>query len=267
MITAMLGAKMGAERGAMAHAKTYAEGTVRGLAVTTVIRYAQTTVRTAAGTNARGARGAEAPVLLTARGAKGLAKIYARGAETPALRAVRGARGAITSAIRHVNSHVSGAMGARGAQGARIPAKTDAEAAAKTDAETTARGLVMARLPRRFIDYKISQNMEERRMKLILKDKREIKIDSVNNRYHLKSVNGKNITPTISLHIFDADPAITMDSIVNTLKDGNTTGFEVAYSDTETAKFDGWELSDVAEEITDNHRIITILATKIEAVA
>lgn len=104
-------------------------------------------------------------------------------------------------------------------------------------------------------------------MKLILKDKREIKIDAVNNRRRLKKVDGKSIAPTISLHIFNADPAITMDSIANALKEGNTTGFEVAYSDAETAKFEGWELSDVAEEITDNNRVITIVATKMEAEA
>ena len=155
MTIVMWGAETGAELGAIAPAKIYAEETVRGPAVTIVMWCAQTTVRMDAGTGVRGAQGVVAPVIRSARGAVALAKIYVRGAEAPVLRAARGARGAATSAIRHVNSHASGAMGVRGAQGARTPAKMGAEIPVETSAETTVKAHAMARLLRQFINYKI----------------------------------------------------------------------------------------------------------------
>lgn len=151
----MWGAETGAERFAPGHVKNPVETAVMAPVREIALKCVQTTVQIAAGTGVRGARGAVAPVIRSARGVVDLAKIYVRGAETPVLRAARGARGAATSVIRHVNSHASGAMGVRGAQGARIPAKMDAEIPVETSAETTVKAHVMARLLRQFINYKI----------------------------------------------------------------------------------------------------------------
>lgn len=151
----MWGVEMGAERFAPGHVKNPVETAVMAPVQEIALKCVQTTVQIAAGTDVRGARGAVDPVIRSARGAVDPVRIYVRGAEAPVLRVVWGARGAATSVIRHVNSHASGAMGARGAQGARIPAKTGAEIPVKTSAEMTVKAHVMARLLRQSINYKI----------------------------------------------------------------------------------------------------------------
>ena len=155
MTIVMWGAETGVERFAPGHVKIPVETAVMAPVREIALKCVQTTVQIAAGTGVRGARGVVAPVIRSARGVVAPAKIYVRGAEAPVLRAARGARGAATSVIRHVNSHVSGAMGVRGAQGARIPAKMDAEIPVKTSAETTVKAHVMARLLHQFINCKI----------------------------------------------------------------------------------------------------------------
>ncbi len=155
MTIVMWGAETGVERFAPGRVKNPVETAVMAPVQEIALKCVQTTVQIAAGTDARGARGAVDPVIRSARGVAAPAKIYVRGAEAPVLRAARGARGAATSVIRHVNSHASGAMGVRGAQGARIPARMGAETPVKTSAETTVKAHVMARLLRQFINYKI----------------------------------------------------------------------------------------------------------------
>ena len=103
-------------------------------------------------------------------------------------------------------------------------------------------------------------------MKLILKDKNEITISNMSNRqYLLQSASGQTQKQIITFSIFNAGQDVVFDDILNMIKNGNTTEFELVYGENQKSTYPGWEISDIAEEITDEKRTISILATKIEA--
>ena len=102
-------------------------------------------------------------------------------------------------------------------------------------------------------------------MKLLLKDGSIINIDNMNNRQNLelKTTNNKYIDQHIIFSIYNADAEIVFEDLLNTVKDNNTE-FSLIYGEDKQIDYVGWILSYLTEEITDDHRKITLLAKKIE---
>lgn len=101
-------------------------------------------------------------------------------------------------------------------------------------------------------------------MKLILKNNAEIEINEMSNRQALQASMDTTVAQVITFHIIDASEDVTLDGILAQLKDGNTTGFTLNYGDS-SRDFTGWEISDLMEDIRENKRMISIVATKAEA--
>lgn len=104
-------------------------------------------------------------------------------------------------------------------------------------------------------------------MKLVLKDKKEITVNAVNNSMRLNGADKGHSAPTVTFRILEAGADVTMDGIVEMVKGENTTGFVLSYGAGQESAYPGWEISDVAEEIYEDRRIISIIATRVEAEA
>lgn len=103
-------------------------------------------------------------------------------------------------------------------------------------------------------------------MKLNLKNGSSIDIDNVNNRQNLtvKDENGHEPDQHIIFSIFNAGPEVIFEDLLTKIK-GNNTEFNLTYGEGQKIDYTGWILSDLTEEITDEQRKITLLATKIES--
>lgn len=103
-------------------------------------------------------------------------------------------------------------------------------------------------------------------MKLSLKNGTVINVDNMNNRQNLslKTENNKYYQQCIIFSIYNPGADIVFEDLISMVKDNNT-DFTLTYgTDNEQQTYPGWQLSDLTEEITDEKRVITLLATKIE---
>lgn len=103
-------------------------------------------------------------------------------------------------------------------------------------------------------------------MKLNLKNGSSIDIDNVNNRQNLTVKDDKGHEPDqyVVFAIFNVEPGVIFEDLVAKIRENNI-DFTLTYGDNYTIDYTGWILSDLAEEITDEQRKITLLATKIES--
>lgn len=103
-------------------------------------------------------------------------------------------------------------------------------------------------------------------MKLTLKDGYEINIDNMNNRQNLsqKTSDNEYFNQHIIFTIFNATNNIIFENLLTIIKDNNT-DFYLTYGEGNTKiSYVGWIITDLSEEITDDHRKITLIAKKIE---
>lgn len=100
-------------------------------------------------------------------------------------------------------------------------------------------------------------------MKLLFAGNNEIEIDSMSNRQALQEAEGKDVAQMITFTAIDTD--VEIDDVVEMIKGGNNTGFTLNYGEGKQKSFEGFEISDLMEDIRDEKRVISIIATKIGA--
>lgn len=104
-------------------------------------------------------------------------------------------------------------------------------------------------------------------MKLTLANGETLNIDNVNNRQNLTLKTGynKDYEQSIIFSIFNTSREINFEELIEKIRNNNT-DFTLTYGEGDKIEtYEGWQLSDLTEEITDDHRVITLLATKIKA--
>lgn len=101
-------------------------------------------------------------------------------------------------------------------------------------------------------------------MKLILKNKQEIQIDSMNNAYSVagfKNGNGNELNYN-SIITFYASKNESFDSVKAKISaEGNNTDFMLVNGN-EKRDFEGWKIDMITEDMSDKNRTITIKLEK-----
>ncbi len=101
-------------------------------------------------------------------------------------------------------------------------------------------------------------------MKLVLKNKQEIEIASMNSAYafeNFRDGKGNELNYNSIITLFTGKNE-SFDSVKAKLADGNNTGFVLSYGNNKR-DFTGWKVESITEDLTDNSETIAIKLGKL----